>query len=247
MNMVLDPSSPLPLHRQATARLEELIREPRHQAGELLPDELSLAKDLGISRGTVRQAIDQLVRQGLIERRRGIGTRVVPAHERRIQHDLGAWASFAREMEEQGVSMRILRSGVGIEAADEVLAASLGLDAGTPVVRLERLRGDARGPVARFVSWLHPRLGLDPGQDWSRPLYTIIRAAGGPSPRTSDEELSVEDADAGLAADLDIAAESAVLVRRRVVRDGDGAVIEVATNHYRRDRFVLRQTLEVRS
>src|ERR671918_2972547 len=67
----------LPLHRQAEAALRELIAGDEYAHGALLPDELTLASRLGVSRGTVRAAILRLVAEGTLERKAGVGTRVV--------------------------------------------------------------------------------------------------------------------------------------------------------------------------
>src|SRR4051812_8562754 len=77
MRRRLDHRSHIPLHVQVERLLREVIQEPAHRDGGLLPDEVGLARDLGVSRNTVRTGINKLVIEGLVERRRGIGTRVV--------------------------------------------------------------------------------------------------------------------------------------------------------------------------
>ena len=61
----LDHQSPIPLRAQVEALLRDLIRQPHYQNGGLLPDEVALAAELGVSRGTIRSGISKLVFEGL--------------------------------------------------------------------------------------------------------------------------------------------------------------------------------------
>src|SRR5690348_18309553 len=89
----LDHQSPLPLHAQAERLLRLLIQRPEYGVGGLLPDEVSLARSLGISRNTLRAAIARLVTEGRLERKAGVGTRVV---EPKVRSGVGSWQSFTR-------------------------------------------------------------------------------------------------------------------------------------------------------
>ena len=78
---MLNPDSPMPLYRQLADLLAEGIRRGAYPAGSRLPAETRLAADHRLGRPTVRQALDVLVRAGLVERRRGAGTFVRPPRE----------------------------------------------------------------------------------------------------------------------------------------------------------------------
>src|SRR5437588_6177919 len=80
---VLDRTSPVPLYYQLAQSLETAIRSGRLSSGSHLDNELDLARQLGISRPTVRRAIALLANKGLVIRRHGIGTLVVPVKVRR--------------------------------------------------------------------------------------------------------------------------------------------------------------------
>src|SRR5688500_1856102 len=73
----LDQNSALPLHAQVQQFVRELAQQDEYQNGAFLPDEITLANRLGISRGTMRAGIAQLVHEGLLERKPGRGTRVI--------------------------------------------------------------------------------------------------------------------------------------------------------------------------
>ena len=75
MKLSLDHKSPVPLHIQAEELLRNLIRDPEY-ATKFLPNEVDLARQLAISRTTLRQALNKLVYEGLLIRKKGIGTKV---------------------------------------------------------------------------------------------------------------------------------------------------------------------------
>ena len=73
---IIDHKSPVPLHVQVEELMRKMIEMPKYQNGELLPNEVSIATQLGVSRNTVRQAINKLVYEGLLVRKKGVGSRV---------------------------------------------------------------------------------------------------------------------------------------------------------------------------
>jgi DNA-binding GntR family transcriptional regulator len=83
LNLNIDRLSPVPLHRQVAQSIEEAIHDGRLPRGQRLESELALTTRLRLSRPTVRQALDSLVRQGLLVRKRGVGTQVVGGPIRR--------------------------------------------------------------------------------------------------------------------------------------------------------------------
>ena len=79
----IDRSSPVPLYFQVAQRLEQLIESGEMPPGHRLDNEIALADQLGLSRPTMRHAIQHLVDKGLLVRKRGVGTQVVHAPVRR--------------------------------------------------------------------------------------------------------------------------------------------------------------------
>src|SRR6266702_588977 len=99
----LDHQSSTPVRAKVEQLLRELVRQARYQKGALLPHEVALAAQLGISRGTIRSGISRLVFEGVLERKAGVGTRVSNRH---IESGVRAWRSFTREMAAKGVTVR---------------------------------------------------------------------------------------------------------------------------------------------
>src|SRR3954467_7277274 len=102
----VDHASPIPLRAQVEQLLRRLAIQPDYQDGALLPDEVSLAARLGVSRGTVRSGISKLVFEGVLERKAGIGTRV---SNRPLESGIRAWRSFTMEMAAKGITIKNFR------------------------------------------------------------------------------------------------------------------------------------------
>lgn len=236
----VDPASPVPLHAQIKAIVRAMLDQPPYRDGTVLPDEVSLADQLKVGRGTVRQAIGALVNEGVVERRRGIGTRRIPAT---IAGDMASFHSFSREMAHAGVAVRLIGATLKSRSAPGSVAGALGIEIGLRISHLVRVRGDDRGPIALFTSWFAPGIDLRAEDDLASPLYDLIRARGGPQPATSEEELLAIRPSSEVARFLGVGTEAPILERRRRVLAADGRCFEYAVVHYRSDRFHLRLNL----
>jgi GntR family transcriptional regulator len=231
----------LPLHRKAEESLRGLINAPEYARGELLPDELTLANRLGVSRGTVRAAILRLVGEGCLERRAGVGTRVV---QRSTESAISAWRSFSREMARQGIDVRLFRCALREVSAAAAVAAALRVPRGTLVQMLDRVRGWNDEPVLRSRSWFHPRVRFQKDQAFRQPLYDLVTEVSGLSANRASEALTATAATPHLAKDLKIRTGSPVLLRRHIVFDRQGRPLELAEVHYVSERFTLTLDLK---
>src|ERR1700712_3617019 len=103
MKLSIDHKSAVPLHKQVELLLRDLIKDPVYQAGKLLPNEVDLAKTLAISRTTLRLAINKLVFEGLLVRKKGYGTKVSdPIFSSKSNN----WLSFSQEMKARGIKIK---------------------------------------------------------------------------------------------------------------------------------------------
>ena len=80
--------------------MRALIEQPSYRNGEFLPKEVDIAEKLGVARNTVRHAISKLVNEGLLVRKKGVGTKVATG---RIPTRLDSWWSFTKEMQAKGI------------------------------------------------------------------------------------------------------------------------------------------------
>ena len=134
-----------------------MMASPAFRDGALIPTEMSLANRFGVSRGTVRTALTRLAERGLLERKAGVGTRVLPAAP---DSSIGAWRSFSREMARRNITVESFLLEVRRLSAPTRIAQALRVAAGTGVLRLDRVRGWNKEPVLHSRSWFHPRIQL---------------------------------------------------------------------------------------
>ncbi|HEX3624186.1 MAG TPA: GntR family transcriptional regulator [Verrucomicrobiae bacterium] len=239
--LALDHQSPVPLRAQVEALLRNLIRQPQYQNGELLPDEVALAAQLGVSRGTVRSGISKLVFEGLLDRKAGVGTR---ASNRNVESGIQEWHSFTREMASKGITVENFRVGYHqLEGSKDALQA-LQLDGSRMMWRLDRVRGWDGRPVLHTMSWFHPRLGLKGTENTTLPVYEMIEKASGVRPHHAREDFLAVTADAQTARQLDVEKGAPLLLRRHTVFDAGNRPFEFAEVRYVSSRFAL--TLDVR-
>ena len=180
-----------PLHVLAEEAIKKMIRLPEYQNGKLLPNEIELARNLNISRNTLRQAINKMVFEGLLCRRKGYGTWVA---KKTITGGVKNWLSFSQEMQWLGITIKNYELHVSLEYPDEKVRRFFGLDeegkAGTLCLKLERVRGHAEYPFVVFISYFNPRFPISSDDNFTMPLYELLETKYNIVVHTSVEEIS---------------------------------------------------------
>jgi GntR family transcriptional regulator len=210
--------------------------------GRLTP-EVELAERYRVSRPTVRQAILELAREGVVTRRRGAGTVVMP--RQRLSYPIGRLLSFTEEFAagKGRTSSEVIRREV--IHADPELAVRLGVRVHTPVFQLERIRRVDDQPVARQRSSLaQSRIRGIEALDFSRrSLYDTLRDDYGLVIASADERIQARTARREDVRQLAVAPGSAVFQVERRSFDANGDLVEVVDSVYRSDRYEIRLTL----
>lgn len=234
MDFIIDHNSTQPLHMQVEDMLRKLIEKPEYQNGKLLPNEINIAKKLGISRSTVRQATNKLVYEQLLIRKKGVGTKVA---KNNITTRLNKWSSFTHEMDEKGVLFRNYSIKVSMVVPDKDIQQLFNIEEGKKVLKMERVKGPESGPVVHFISYFHPRTGLTADDDFSKPLYETLERDHHIIAAISKEGISAILADNKISKMLNIKVGDPILFRKRVVCDPGERPIEYNLGYYRADRF----------
>jgi GntR family transcriptional regulator len=234
MNLKLDPKSSKPLHQQAEEILREMIALPEYVNGKLLPREVELSRKMNISRNTLRYAINKLVFEGLMVRKKGYGTMVA---SKNVMSNARNWMSFSQEMSSLGITVKNFELHVSHKFPDDKVASLFGMTTEERLLCIERLRGSVEMPFVYFISWFNPLTGMTGEENLSLPLYEILEKQYGVVVRTSREKVSAEGASEEIAAKLGIDAGDPILVRRRQVYDGDNVPVEYNIGYYRADSF----------
>jgi GntR family transcriptional regulator len=175
----LDRTTPVPLHHQVSEALRRQIAEGRYKPGDLLPPETAIARELGLARATVRQAIAKLVTEGLLTRRRGVGTAVARPE---LEQPLSGLYTFAGLASESGQDLTTQVLASERVPATSIAADHLHLRAGSDdTYQLERLRLLDGVPFA--LEQIVLPAGLVPRflerSDLTRPLYDLLEAEYG--------------------------------------------------------------------
>jgi len=147
----IDRHSKTPLYHQISENIREFIQSRQLAPGEMIPSEWELRDLYGVSRLTVRKALDDLVRDGLLLRKHGVGTFVAHASVAQIYP---SELSFTRNMEQIGCKpgSRIVSIKAG-PASDEI-AQTLGIESGSSVFELVRVRLADDRPLLLETSYL---------------------------------------------------------------------------------------------
>ncbi|MEO6944113.1 MAG: GntR family transcriptional regulator [Lacisediminihabitans sp.] len=237
--MDVNRSGPIPLYYQVATRIEEAIRSGRVPPGSRLENEVALSERLGLSRPTIRRAIQDVVDKGLLVRRRGIGTQVVHGEVAR-QVEL---TSLQEDLVRLGrhPSTTLLRREV--IPADANMAARFTVEEGSPILHIRRLRSTDDTPLAILENHL-PAQFLDLSSDEliQYGLYHVLRARG-TTMRVAKERIGARKATKEESELLDLDKGGPVLTMNRTAYDGSGRGVEYGEHCYRPDLYSFQVTL----
>ncbi len=225
-----------PLYDKLVDTLTDKI-EHEYRPGDLLPSERELAERYGLSRTTVRLALRELVRLGMVDRVQGRGTFVAD----RSSHsaNLSTTYSFSQQMRGMGrVPKSTLLEFSRIEA-DKNVAAHMGCRAGDHVYKLKILRAADGVPlmIERIYLPLRRFAGLTREQVESKSLYTLMEEDFHVRVRVAEEEFFASLARPADAALLEITEDAPVLDLVRTTVSMDDEVVEYALSVARGDQF----------
>lgn len=235
----IDRSSPVPLYFQAATQIERAILDGALQVGQRLDNEIALAETLGLSRPTMRRAIQELVDKGLLVRKRGVGTQVVQGQVRRSVELTSLYDDLRRS--NRAPSTTVLH--MGTETAPDHVAGQLGLPPGTAVTRLDRLRLTGGQPLAVMVNYLPTELGItDPAALADGGLYDLLRRKG-VHIRIAHQRIGARPATPQEAELLGEKAGGPLLTMQRTAFDDVGRAVEYGSHVYRPELYSFDVTL----
>ncbi|MFJ9127697.1 GntR family transcriptional regulator [Streptomyces sp. NPDC102340] len=228
----------LPLHVRLRELLLDRIRTGEWTPATPLPGEIALADHYGVSKGTLRRVLGELVDQGLLERRRGDGTYV-----RRARLDQSLHRFFRHGSADDTLpDSRILQWETGAASAE--VAEHLELGADGEVLTLRRLRTRSGSPVLVEDIWLPlPRFTplIEAGAEaLGSLLYPAYEKLAGQVVGGASEDLTVRPCDQADAALLGCGAGEPVVVVERLARAHDGSPLELRVSRGRADTFRYR-------
>lgn len=239
MSQQVVANSAVPKHEQLRRILLELCAADLHP-GDMLPSERKLVETYGVSRITVREAVGQLVTDGVLERAPGKGTFVARSPVRSDLH----LASFHEDMRRAGARPSTKLILATESAPPPAIAEALHINRGAPAYHIKRLRLANELPISIDDGWYSPQ--LLPGllrESLTESLYELLSHRYGVLINQAEQTVSAGSANPVDAELLKIRASDPVLVFDRVSLS-DSRPVEFARSTYRGDRYQLRMHLD---
>lgn len=238
-SFVLDRTSPIPLYFQVAQHLEQSIQSGDIAPGSRLDNEVDLANRLGLSRPTMRRAIQYLVDRGYLVRKRGVGTQVVHPKVRRplqltsLYDDLSSGGQLP--------TTKVLR--LEEIAAPDTVARALDLPEGRHVIDVQRLRYAQGEPLAVLCNYLPKGLvNLDAERLENAGLYQVMRTAG-VRLHLASQSIGARAATAAEAKLLDDTKGAPLLTMTRIAYDDTGRPVEYGNHVYRASHYSFELVL----
>jgi DNA-binding GntR family transcriptional regulator len=239
LNLSIDRSSPVPLYHQVAQGIEAAIRSGTLASGSRLENEIDLAAQLNLSRPTMRKAMEELVRSGLLVRKRGVGTQVVASQVRRPLE----LSSLFDDLQRTGSTPATNVLSFDHVPAEDAARESLQLPAGAKVYHFVRLRTVGGKPLAIMENWVPDNLVAIDEETLSRQgLYQILRSAG-VNFRLANQRIGATVADSRQAELLGTDENAALVTMERTAVDDTGRSVETGHHVYRADSYSFEMTL----
>lgn len=235
----LDRTGPVPLYFQVSQLFEQAILNGQLAPGDRLENEVSICDRLGLSRPTVRKAIEELVGKGMLVRRRGLGTQVVHGQITRGVELTSLYDDLVRAGKKPVTKILEL----SVEGASAQVAQQLGVSTGDEVLFIHRLRSTGKTPMAVMKNWIHAEHAPLPKKDLEQfGLYEWFRAKG-TSIQVAKQKIGARRANAEEAVLLEIDKNSPVLDMHRTAYDNSGIAVEFGHHCYRPDLYSFEFTI----
>ena len=247
---MLNPASALPLYYQLKKQLLREIQEGRWQPKEAIPSERELIDAYGVSRTTVRQALADLVTEGVLYRQQGRGTFVAPAKP--IINSLSSLIGHVEELQDRGLQPLVCVGRIAVEVPPEAGAKALRLkedELAQVIHRLVTVNGASYFKIeAWFPLELGARLVAQPLQ--TKPIYQALESLG-VVPAYGRQQIHAVSTNAREAELLDLSPGHAALEVIRTIFTAEDRPIEWSRAIYHPERYEyvvdLRRTVHART
>jgi GntR family transcriptional regulator len=242
VSIQIDRDTPVPLYHQLAEQLSAAINDGRLQPGDPFENELAMAERLGLSRPTVRRAIQELVAQGLLLRRRGLGTTVAGRQIHRKAELTSLYDDLRRERTGDPRTHVLTHELVQHEAA----ASAMGLPTDTQLLHVIRVRSNGDRPLAILQNWLPPAYSDITREELeSDGLYALLRVRGG-KPVVAHQRIGARQPTATERRHLHMRPSQPVLTMSRTAFDIVGNPVEYGDHCYRADEYSIEVMLDER-
>lgn len=224
-----------PLYAQIKEELKRRIKAKEYRQGEYLPRETDLQEEFGVSRITMRRAINDMVSEGYFSRTRGKGTVITLD---KINEKLNRIMSFTDEMNQKGLETTCEEVIVQVVKADKQVAEALLINVGDYVFRIERVRFVNNCPLAFHITYLklESNIPLD-NSVYKGSLYVVLKEHCSITIDKVNDLFEAIIASDDICERLKIAPGSPVFKRDRISYQASGETVEYTICYYRGDKY----------
>ena len=234
--MVLDRSKDSkPLYLQIKDILKHKIINNEYAVGSTIPSENELEEIFGVSRMTIRQAVNELVNEGLLRKERGRGKGTVVLSNA-IADKISTVKSFTQKMQEKGYILKNKKINISLVTPDPAVVAAFNIEPTDKVLRLSRIRMVNNDIIMYSISYVPGFLDLPFDAELYGSLYQLL---SNQNIQISHAEEYIEAmlADEEISRELEIPLNAAVLKRTRISQDQYNRNVEYTTTYYRSDKY----------
>ncbi|MGL6106885.1 GntR family transcriptional regulator [Romboutsia sp.] len=220
-----------PIYKIIENHVKELIKTNDLKQGDMIPSEKQLSEEFEVTRMTVRSALNNLVKEGYITRRRGVGSIVLGS---KIYDNISAISGFTKEMQNKGYEVSNILVDFNIIEADEELSKKLNIPIGDNIWEIKRVRMADKIKISYMVTYMPIKLFPNLNQKHCiGSLYEYVESICGYKIAISERSVEAIISDVELEDILDLNKKEPILYIRQACRIENGEVFEYShTYHY---------------
>lgn len=232
---MIDKNSPVPIYHQLEEQIKVMIENNELKPGDLLPSEREFSEKHQISRMTVRQAINNLVQNGLLYRVQGRGTFIA---EKKFEQPLRGLTSFSEDMQRRGMTPSSQLLNFKIIPATSPIAFDLQIKEYEPVYEIKRIRLADNDPMALETTYIPANLVIGLTEEiLNQSLYQFIEQKMNLTITYATQAIEASIADGKEAEYLKIKKGAPTLYIHRTTMLENGTPVETVKSVYRADRY----------
>lgn len=238
----------IPMYFRVAETIRARIESRRYKPGELIPSEKELSREFSVSLITIRKAMELLVKEGLVARKRGLGTWVLSSNHGRLPIKLSG--NFRDWFDSVSGRLQRLEAEVlevGVTDCPEQVARVLGLQEGEPIWRMRRVRKYKGEPISYYVNYASPELAqlVFAGDFKRRSFLEVFQEKSGLRLKRLEQRVEATVADMDVSSILGVEFGSALFFVENVYYTGQDRAVEVTHMYYRGDRYVYRASIQM--
>ena len=204
-----------PAYIKVHNEIKDLIAKGSYEVGALLPSEPELEKQFGVSRTTIRHAVEMLVRAGFVEVRQGRGTLVL---DNNIRQNLSGITSISQTLLKKGYDVKPRKIHMEHISADKTVANALDIKEGRGLIRLQRVQLADGVPIAIMENYINPEMvrGIERFDNNFTSLYKLLEDEYDFKLEASVDKITAKVADFMESEMLQVSLGAALILMRRV-------------------------------